>query len=136
LQIHAVVQAQREASAALTELGLSHATAVVANGGLLKPDLVVMTPTARVALTLDQPSAFSINPPHRPLGDTILNWRLLVLNEWQASHPPPRLSFSIVRSTNFDMRRTFFPTAAARSDGLAIPFHLSAMPHSVHVQAA
>ncbi len=81
----AAAQAQQEASAALTELGLSHAAAVFTNGGLLKPDLVVMTPSARVALTMDQPSAFCINPPHRPLGHTILTWRLLVLHDWQVS---------------------------------------------------
>lgn len=77
------VQAQQEACAALSELGLSHAAAVITNGGLLKPDVVVMTPTARVALTLDQASSFSTNAPHRPLGDAILTWRLLVLHDWQ-----------------------------------------------------
>lgn len=85
----AALQAQQEASAALTELGLNHAAAVFTNGGLLKPDLVVMTPSARVALTMDQPSAFCINPPHRPLGDTILNWRQLVLHDWQVSALSP-----------------------------------------------
>lgn len=81
----AILQAQQEASAALTELGLSHAAAVVTEGGLLKPDVIIMTPSGRVALTLEQPSAFFINAPYHPLGDAILNRRLLELNGWKAS---------------------------------------------------
>lgn len=80
------LQAQQEASRALTELGMSHATAVVSTGGLLKPDIVVMTAAGRVALMLDDASHFSVNLPHRPLGDAILSWRLLVLHDWQVCH--------------------------------------------------
>ena len=97
----AAVQAQQEASAALTELGLSHAAAVFTNGGLLKPDLVVMMPSARVALSMDQPSAFCINPPHRPLGDTILSWRLLVLHDWQVCSDPPLLGHHCILVVGF-----------------------------------
>jgi hypothetical protein len=78
-----VRQAHREASVALTELGMSHAIAVATNCGLLKPDIVVITDSGRLALSLDEAQKFCINIPHRPLGDAILSWRLLVLHDWQ-----------------------------------------------------
>jgi hypothetical protein len=79
-------QAQREAAAALAELGLPHAVGAPTCGGLLKPDLVVLRGGERVALSLDGPERFSVNAPHRPLGEAILGWRLLVLQQFQVPH--------------------------------------------------
>ena len=77
------VQAQREATAALTELGMAHAVAPSTCGGLMRPDLIVVRGAERVAISLDAADRFSVNAPHRPMGEAILGWRLLVLQQFQ-----------------------------------------------------
>jgi len=36
-----------------------------------------------VALQLDGPAQFFSNAPHLPLGDTLLEWRLLLSTNWK-----------------------------------------------------
>ena len=62
---------------------MAHAVAPPTCGGLMRPDLVVVWGGKRVAVSLDAADRFSVNAPHRPMGEAILAWRLLVLQQFQ-----------------------------------------------------
>lgn len=81
--VNMTLQEQREASSALSSLGVAHALAPPTNSGLIRPDLVAVTAAGRVAICLDPPESFATNDPTRPLGAAILNWRLLALHNMQ-----------------------------------------------------
>ena len=83
------MQVLEDVGAALRELGVSYAAAPPSEDGLLKPDLALTSLSGQVALSVDEASSFSINPPHQPLGHAILGWRLLMLRGWKVrSHHP------------------------------------------------
>ena len=84
------VQVLEEVGAALRDLGISHAIAAPSDEGLLQPDMALTSIPGRVALLIDGASKFSINPPHQPLGNAILNCRLLMLRGWKVRSPSSR----------------------------------------------
>ena len=77
------VQAQEEVSAALHAMGVDHEVAPTSDGGVLKPDLAIISPSGRIALSVNGVSDFCANSPYQPQGDAILGWRLLMLYDWK-----------------------------------------------------
>ena len=77
------VQAQEEVSAALHAMGVDHEVAPASDGGVLKPDLAIKSPSGRIALSVNGASDFCANSPYQPQGDAILGWRLLMLYDWK-----------------------------------------------------
>ena len=77
------VQAQEEVSAALSAMGVDHEVAPTSDGGVLKPDLAIISPSGRIALSVNGASDFCANSPYQPQGDAILGWRLLMLYDWK-----------------------------------------------------
>ena len=77
------VQAQEEVSAALHAMGVDHKVAPTSDGGVLKPDLAIISPSGRIALSVNGASDFCANSPYQPQGDAILGWRLLMLYDWK-----------------------------------------------------
>ena len=84
------VQAQEEVSAALHAMGIDHEVAPTSDGGMLKPDLAIQSPSGRIALSVNGASDFCANSPYQPQGDAILGWRLLMLYDWKVcAHQKP-----------------------------------------------
>ncbi|CAK0784210.1 hypothetical protein CVIRNUC_007414 [Coccomyxa viridis] len=83
-----VSQAQEEVSAALHAMGVDHKVAPTSDGGVLKPDLAIISPSGRIALSVNSASDFCANSPYQPQGDAILGWRLLMLYDWKVVSIP------------------------------------------------
>lgn len=85
-----------EVSALLTVMEVQHSTGQDLAQGALTIDVFISS--QQVAIQLDGPGQFFSNPPHLPLGDTLLEWRLLLSTgfkvvsvpfyAWQAAGSP------------------------------------------------
>ncbi|KAK9811789.1 hypothetical protein WJX72_010082 [[Myrmecia] bisecta] len=77
----------QEVSAVLNSLAVTHATNHMAEGGGPLCVDVALT-QQQTALVLDQTIHFSVNQPFRPLGRTLLRWRMLAKRGWKVLSVP------------------------------------------------
>lgn len=78
-----ILQASREVTATLSELGLDPVEGYLMNEGLTRVDVAL--PSRKVAFALDSEQCFSANHPKVPLGKNILEWHLLSLMQWRVN---------------------------------------------------
>lgn len=79
------VQLTSEVSAVLSSMGMAHTVNALIENELLVVDIALpgqlqQQPTA---LLIDGPADFTCNMPFRPLGATLLRWRLLLSCNWK-----------------------------------------------------
>ena len=65
----------------MAAMRVPHTTPATINQGLLAVDVAL--PGPQIALQVEDREAFSTNEPYRPLGNTMLAWRLLRAHDWQ-----------------------------------------------------
>ena len=75
------MQACEEVAATLGAMQVPHTVCATIHEGLLLIDVAL--PGAQIAVQVDGPKAFCANEPYRPLGGTLLAWRLLRTHQWQ-----------------------------------------------------
>lgn len=79
------VQLSAEVSHVLSSMGMAHTVNALIENELLVVDIAVPSQPGQqpLALVLERPSDFSRNMPFRPLGATLLRWRLLLSCNWK-----------------------------------------------------
>ena len=79
------VQLTAEVSDVLYNLGLAHTVNALIENELLAVDIALpgQAGAQPTAVLLEGPPAFSRNMPFRPLGATLLRWRLLLSCNWR-----------------------------------------------------
>lgn len=81
--VYGCVQACQEVAATLSSIGVQHTVRATIDQGLLAIDVAL--PAHQIAVQVDGPNAYCSNEPFRPLGGTLLTWRLLRAQSWQVS---------------------------------------------------
>jgi len=77
---------RQEVSEMLTMLDISHNVRSREAQGAVTIDIVL--PNHQIAMQLDGPSQFFATPPFLPVGDTLLQWRLLLTAHWKVLSVP------------------------------------------------
>eukprot|EP00879_Flechtneria_rotunda_P019592 GHRR01020585.1.p1 GENE.GHRR01020585.1~~GHRR01020585.1.p1 ORF type:complete len:264 (+),score=121.37 GHRR01020585.1:104-793(+) len=110
----------KEVHEALRQVGKRCAMNLALDGPLVV-DVVLKNRRPKVALQLETPDMFAVNPPHVPLGATASRWRSLQMRGWQVVSL--RYSDWVRKSPEartlymWDLRES---SAAAKTPGLAL----------------
>lgn len=80
------MQVHKEVSSTLAGMGVAHTLDAPLEEGLISIDIALQSASgANVAISVDASTHFSVNAPYRPLGKTLLRWRMLTARGWKVS---------------------------------------------------